>query len=69
MTALYCDAYTLGARYLIESIVSISSPFSDDTSVVTKEIPLVILFPLLSLIFPEKVKFADPFADFPLVTI
>ena len=54
---------------MIESIVSISSPFSDDTSVVIKEIPLVILVVLLSLIFPEKVKFAEPSADFPLVTI
>ena len=46
-----------------------SSPFSDEDVVVIKEIPLVILVELLSLIFPEKVKFADPSADFPLVTI
>ena len=54
---------------MTESMVSISSPFCDEEIVVSNEIPLVILTELLSFKFPEKVKFADPSADFPFVTI
>ena len=56
-TALYWDEYTLGARYLIVSKVSISSPFSDACIVVTNEMPDVITLSLLSLSIPEKLKF------------
>ena len=72
MTALYCDAYTLGARYFIVSIDSISSPFSDDWRVVISDIPDVIG---LSTPFceydklPENVKFELPFPSFPFVII
>ena len=72
VTALYCDAYTLGARYFTESILSISSPFSADCVVVMLDIPVVTAFstfPILDTIVPENVKLLAPFPSIPLLII
>ena len=68
VTALFWDAYILGAYFLIEFIDSISLPFWELALVVINDIELLTTLLLLSTILPLKLKEDTPFADSPLVT-
>ena len=54
--------------FLTESTDSISVPKTDGATVSTGLIPELIVIPLLSNNFPEKVKVLTPFPDSPLET-